>query len=92
MDTNAEPESQHTHSYSTDWKSTDAEHCKACECGDKQYAGAHVDSNQNGSCDICGYQMAEAEQGGCGSVMSMGAAVAVTVLAGAWLALKKKED
>lgn len=49
----------HTHSYSTEWKHNEKGHYKDCECGAIQYEGSHVDSNENGSCDICGLKLAE---------------------------------
>ena len=52
--TPGEGDSEHTHSYSAEWMQTTEEHYKACACGAKQYQSAHVDSNDNGSCDVCG--------------------------------------
>ena len=52
--TPGEGDSEHTHSYSAQWTQTAEEHYKVCACGAKQYQSAHVDSNDNGSCDVCG--------------------------------------
>ena len=62
-----ENDPNHTHSYSEDWKQTADEHYKECACGAKQYKGAHIDSNANGSCDVCGYVITESDDGALGA-------------------------
>ena len=60
---------EHTHNYSSDWKSDSINHWKECSCGDKADVAAHsfkwvVDkeatATQKGSkheeCKVCGYQ------------------------------------
>ena len=48
-------EAGHTHSYSTDWVETFAQHYKECSCGAKTEIAAHFDNNKSGLCDVCGY-------------------------------------
>ena len=50
-------EAGHTHSYSTDWVETFAQHFKECSCGAKTEIAAHADTNKSGLCDVCGYAM-----------------------------------
>ena len=86
----------HTHTYGADWTQTADEHYKACICGMKQYQGTHVDSNANGSCDICGYVTAENSDEGLGTGAVIGivcGSVAVVGIGGfslLWFVIKKK--
>ena len=48
---------QHVHDYGTAWKTDANEHWNECECGDKANKAAHTDSNNDGKCDTCEYQM-----------------------------------
>ena len=65
---------EHTHSYSSDWKSDSINHWKECSCGDKADVAAHsfkwvVDkeatATKKGSkheeCKVCGYKKAAVE-------------------------------
>ena len=91
-----ENDPNHTHSYSEDWKQTADEHYKECACGAKQYKGAHIDSNANGSCDVCGYVITESNDGalGAGAIISIViGSVAVVGIGGFalfWFVIKKK--
>ena len=84
------------HAYATEWTANGEEHHKACACGAKRYQGAHIDSNANGSCDICGFVMTQAEEGGLGTGAIVGIAVggsAVVLVGGfaiVWFGVKKK--
>ena len=48
---------QHVHDYGTAWKTDEGEHWNECACGDKANKAAHTDSNNDGKCDTCEYQM-----------------------------------
>ncbi len=91
-----ENDPNHTHSYSEDWKQTADEHYKECACGAKQYKGAHIDSNANGSCDVCGYVITESNDGalGAGAIISIViGSVAVVGIGGFalfWFVIKKE--
>ena len=86
----------HTHSYSEDWKQTADEHYKECACGAKQYKGAHIDSNANGSCDVCGYVITESNDGALGAGAIVGIVIGSVAVAGVggfallWFVIKKK--
>jgi len=45
------------HSHGTAWESDEGEHWNECACGDKANKAAHTDSNNDGKCDTCEYQM-----------------------------------
>lgn len=45
------------HSHGSDWKTDANEHWNECTCGDKANKAAHTDSNNDGKCDTCEYQM-----------------------------------
>ena len=47
----------HTHSHGSTWVTDANEHWNECECGDKANKAAHTDSNNDGKCDTCEYQM-----------------------------------
>ena len=91
-----ENDPNHTHSYSEDWKQTADEHYKECACGAKQYKGAHIDSNANGYCDVCGYVITESNDGALGTGAIIGivtgsvAVVGVGGFALFWFVIKKK--
>ena len=86
----------HTHSYGDDWKQTTDEHYKECACGAKQYKGAHIDSNANGSCDVCGYVITESNDGALGAGSIIGIVVGSVAVVGVggfalfWFVIKKK--
>ena len=48
---------QHVHSHGSEWKTDEGEHWNECACGDKANKAAHTDSNNDGKCDTCEYQM-----------------------------------
>ena len=48
---------QHVHSHGSEWKTDANEHWNECECGDKANKATHTDSNNDGKCDTCEYQM-----------------------------------
>ena len=48
---------QHVHDYGTAWKTDANEHWNECDCGDKANKASHTDSNNDGECDTCEYQM-----------------------------------
>ena len=45
------------HSHGSEWKTDESEHWNECTCGDKANKAAHTDSNNDGKCDTCEYQM-----------------------------------
>ena len=45
------------HAHGTEFKSDANEHWNECACGDKANKAAHTDSNNDGKCDTCEYQM-----------------------------------
>ncbi len=53
-------EAGHTHSFATTWTETAYQHYHLCSCGAKNDIGAHVDLNNSGLCDQCGYTMTAA--------------------------------
>jgi hypothetical protein len=50
-------EPAHVHDHGTTWKSDANEHWNECACGDKANKAAHADTDNNGKCDTCEYQM-----------------------------------
>ncbi len=53
----------HTHDHGTAWESDANEHWNECECGNKANVAAHADSDNNGKCDVCEYQMSTSDPG-----------------------------
>ena len=49
----------HTHTYSTEWSTDDANHWHECTCGDKKDLAAHTDANNDHNCDVCGRKMSD---------------------------------
>ena len=47
----------HNHDHGTTWESDANNHWNECSCGDKANVGAHADSDNNGKCDVCDYDM-----------------------------------
>ncbi len=45
------------HNHGSEWKTDEGKHWNECECGDKANKAAHTDSNNDGKCDTCEYQM-----------------------------------
>ena len=60
------PPPAHTHDYGTTWESDANNHWNECSCGDKANVGTHADSDNNGKCDVCDYDM-PTTPGGSGS-------------------------
>ena len=89
-------EGSHAHSFSVEWMTTENEHYKECACGEKQYAGAHVDNNLNASCDVCGRSLPTESAGGLGTGAIVGIVVGSTAVVGIgafaliWFVIKKK--
>ena len=45
------------HNHGSEWKTDEGEHWNECACGDKANKTSHTDSNNDGKCDTCEYQM-----------------------------------
>ncbi|MBQ8289574.1 MAG: carbohydrate-binding domain-containing protein [Clostridia bacterium] len=45
------------HSHGTEWKTDQGEHWNECACGDKANKASHADTDNDGKCDTCEYQM-----------------------------------
>lgn len=45
------------HNHGSEWKTDEGEHWNECSCGDKANKAVHTDSNNDGKCDTCEYQM-----------------------------------
>ncbi len=45
------------HDYGTTWKNDADNHWNECACGDKANVAPHADTDNNGKCDTCEYQM-----------------------------------
>ncbi len=51
---------EHVHEFSEEWSYNSSKHFHACDCGGKEDLALHVDEKENdGKCDVCGYQMSE---------------------------------
>ena len=69
-----------------------------CSCGAKQRTGIHVDSNENGTCDVCGYALTTAsnDKDGLGAGAIVGIVIGSIAVAGVggfalfWFVIKKK--
>ncbi len=48
------------HNHGTEWQKNADEHWNECACGDKANKASHTDSNNDGKCDTCEYQMSTA--------------------------------
>ena len=50
------PTTKHVHAWETTWTNNETSHWKACSgCGMQANLGAHIDDNQDGVCNDCGY-------------------------------------
>ena len=94
IDENAHPD------YGTVWKNDASEHWNECICGDKANKTAHSDSNRDGKCDTCEYQMSTAtgdDKDGFGAGAIAGIAVGSATAMGLggfslfWFVIKKKK-
>ena len=54
------------HNHGTAWESDANNHWNECSCGDKANVGTHADSDNNGKCDVCDYDI-PTTPGGSGS-------------------------
>ncbi len=55
----------HTHTYSDKWSSDETQHWHAATCGHDDVKGdvaEHVDENDDGKCDVCGYVIEEPQE------------------------------
>ena len=52
------------HSHGSTWETDENNHWNECACGDKANVNAHVDSDSNGKCDTCDYDMPTTPGGG----------------------------
>ena len=55
-----QPKSSHTHKWSDEWSTNQTHHWKNPTCNDttkKKDEGTHIDSNNDGKCDVCNYTM-----------------------------------
>ena len=57
----------HNHDYGTAWESDANNHWNECSCGDKANVGTHADSDNNGKCDVCDYDIPTTPGGGSGT-------------------------
>lgn len=86
----------HEHDYGTAWKNDEENHWKECACGAQQHVGEHNDSNENGSCDVCGLVITEESDDGLGMGAIVGIVIgSVCVVGGGgfalyWFVLRKK--
>ena len=49
----------YTHNHTSEWKNDETKHWNECSCGEsKANENNHIDSDNNGKCDTCDYQMA----------------------------------
>ncbi|MBQ9103867.1 MAG: hypothetical protein IJY57_02120 [Clostridia bacterium] len=93
----------HNHDHGTTWESDANNHWNECSCGDKANIGAHEDSDNNGKCDTCDYQMTnvtpnnpEQPKDGLGTGAIIGIVVGGVVVFGLggfaifWFVIKKK--
>ena len=45
------------HNYGTAWKNDETEHWNECACGEKANTAEHSDSDGDGKCDVCAYEL-----------------------------------
>lgn len=50
-------EEVHEHNFNSEYDADDAGHWKVCSCGEKSEAEAHVDSDSDEVCDVCGKKL-----------------------------------
>ena len=94
-----------THNHGSEWETDANEHWNECACGDKANKAAHTDSNNDGKCDTCDYQMSngggapenpEQPKDGLGTGAIIGIVVGGVVVLGLggfaifWFVIKKK--
>ena len=83
------------HVYGSDFKSDASNHWNECACGAKANTGDHADSDENGKCDACDYQIGDSKgELGTGAVVgiSVGSALAVEAIGfGVYALISKKK-
>ena len=85
---------EHSHSFGTEWKYDGKYHWHACACGENTDVLAHIDTNENGNCDICGGAIASKGLGTGGIVAIVLGSVAVVCGGGFclwWFVIRKKK-
>ena len=45
------------HEYGSEWKNDATNHWNECTCGDKTNVASHADTNADGKCDTCAYDI-----------------------------------
>ena len=83
---------EHTHTYGS-YVSDGTSHWKACECGERVMLSAHVDTNKNSACDVCGAELPGAKLSTGAIVGIVIGSVAVAGIGGfalVWFVIKKK--
>jgi len=86
------------HEYGDTWQSDADKHWQQCACGDKSNESNHEDDNNDGQCDVCGYQMGTPQKdndglGAGGIIAIVVGGVVVLGLGGfaiLWFVIKKK--
>ena len=90
------------HSHGSEWKTDANEHWNECVCGDKANKAAHTDSNNDGKCDTCEYQMSTTPDDPSDDKDGLGAGAIVGIVIGSvavvgiggfalfWFVIKKK--
>ena len=93
------------HAHGSEWKTDEGEHWNECACGDKANKATHTDSNNDGKCDTCEYQMSTTpntpddptdDKDGLGAGAIVGIVIGSVAVAGAggfalfWFVIKKK--
>ena len=87
----------HVHDYSTEWKYDQTNHWQECACEDKKNQKEHIDSNSNGSCDICGYKMqvqTPSKKKGCKSTLNgdLGLLFITSLICTVYITRKKRNE
>jgi len=93
-------EPDHTHDYSSEWNTNESEHWKECDCGDKNELASHKDSDNDGKCDACQFNLNDGSVSQDTSpndniVVVIVAVVIIVILGGAtlaWFVIKKKKQ
>lgn len=57
------PSTNHTHSPAGDYKSDADSHWQTCKCGTVMNKKAHTDTNKDGKCDLCSYNISDKKPG-----------------------------
>ena len=81
------PELGHTHNYGTEWESDSKNHWNKCGCGDKANTAKHKDTDKDGFCDTCQYEVGIATNPETGDNSSIVVLVALMTLSAAGVVL-----